>query len=362
MVLTRSRQAKLDVDSVYGLLGILAMLMEKEPRELLVQPDLNKPSLEEVMENTTLMLIRHSEDLTVLHQVQERSIRSISGCSSWTVNWRQRMAPEPLIMSSPFGVPWKPAGTSPTQCPDTSIPRRLRFQAARIASIVELSLDSDSLEDPGAWLTFVRSLCQEPYGAIVHHGLTEILWRTAIADMAMDQCPAASHLGDAFVLNCLEMHCQRTADFSAIRHGTEDALFCDEIKLLKEVDTESCFPNAEDIPSFLSALRGHAAGVSKSPVVATFEQRNPGLESLRPRIDSIMLYRRFARTQNNLLAAVPVSSEPRDEIWVIPGLATPFVFRGTSSGEFEFVGESYVHGIMNGEILGSLNFQTITLK
>ena len=39
-----------------------------------------------------------------------------------------------------------------------------------------------------------------------------------------------------------------------------------------------------------------------------------------------------------------------DEVWVFPGAQTPYLLRPRGTGEFELLGESYVHGSMHGEV------------
>ncbi len=54
-----------------------------------------------------------------------------------------------------------------------------------------------------------------------------------------------------------------------------------------------------------------------------------------------MAGRRLARTGNNLLTLVPRSADKGDQVWVVPGLATPFVLRERGGGDYELVGEAW---------------------
>lgn len=360
---TRSRQATEPNDSVFGVLNVLAAAMGWDTKDLLVQADYSRP-LWEVMENTTLMIIRHEGDLRALHQVQERSTRAVSGCSSWTVNWRQRMAPEPLIMASQNGVPWTPAGRwSQRQRPDTSFSRRLRFSAAQLATVAALSEESEKLEgDSGKWVMFAAHLGREPYKMSIDQGFTEIFWRTIIADFAGEEHPAPAHMGDAFAYLCLSMHCHRTSILGPFGAGTQDAFFCDIVKQLRRVDPRSVFPHEDEIPGLLWGLRGNNRPDQQQAFLDWVTRCERGVEALRLRIDKVLLNRRLARTQGNLLAVVPASTRPGDGIWAIPGLQTPFVLREYGLSSFELVGEAYVHGIMNGELSDSMAFEDIELE
>jgi hypothetical protein len=67
--------------------------------------------------------------------------------------------------------------------------------------------------------------------------------------------------------------------------------------------------------------------------------------------------RRFAITERGYMGMVPPYSKTGDEVFIIPGAQVPFVLRhrrrtDTSSGEkWELVGESYFHGMMDGEMV-----------
>lgn len=362
MVSTRSRQATKSEDSVYGVLNVVALSMLKEPRDLLVQPDVSK-KIEEVMENATLMLIRHEGDLTVLHQVQERSLRTIRNCSSWTVNWRQRMIPQPLVMAAQTQIPWNPARSNKKQNLDcTSAPRRLQFQAARVSVIAATTPDSEALgDDVSAWLKLAIEMGNK-VASLGQQGIFEILWRTLVADVVLDRHPAPDDVGDALVRHCLAMHCHRTERFWAVRAGVEDALFCETIRRLNAGDRGSPFPSHDDVPALLWAIRGDGTSLEKGHVKRFFEKPNAWGEQFARRMDSVMLSRCLARLERNNLAAVPASSQVGDEVWIIPNLQTPFVLRAVENGEYELVGEAYVHGIMHGEIASDFVFQDITLR
>ncbi|PMD44817.1 putative heterokaryon incompatibility protein [Hyaloscypha variabilis F] len=67
--------------------------------------------------------------------------------------------------------------------------------------------------------------------------------------------------------------------------------------------------------------------------------------------------RRFAITERGYMGMVPPYSKTGDEVFIIPGAQVPFLLRrrrrtDASSGEkWELVGESYFHGMMDGEMV-----------
>ena len=61
--------------------------------------------------------------------------------------------------------------------------------------------------------------------------------------------------------------------------------------------------------------------------------------------------RRFAVTSKGYMGLFPRTTEIGDSVCVFLGSHIPFVVRRRGGGEFELVGECYVHGIMDGEIV-----------
>jgi hypothetical protein len=68
-------------------------------------------------------------------------------------------------------------------------------------------------------------------------------------------------------------------------------------------------------------------------------------------IRGIFIYRRFAIDSEGNMCIVPFSAEQNDRIVVISGLSIPLVIREKVAGEFEIIGECYLHGYMDGEAL-----------
>jgi hypothetical protein len=79
--------------------------------------------------------------------------------------------------------------------------------------------------------------------------------------------------------------------------------------------------------------------------------------------------RRLFRTAKSYLGLGPLSVQPGDQVWLFLGARIPFVLRKVSdegswkSDHRKFVGEAYVHGIMDGEALREkkIDFQPVTL-
>lgn len=64
------------------------------------------------------------------------------------------------------------------------------------------------------------------------------------------------------------------------------------------------------------------------------------------------LGRKISRTSRNYIGLVPAAAQPGDQIFSFVGSQVLYVLRGRGNSErhYEFIGECYVHGVMDGEI------------
>ncbi len=83
-----------------------------------------------------------------------------------------------------------------------------------------------------------------------------------------------------------------------------------------------------------------------------------------------MYLRRMARTQGGLLGLVHDSSQVGDSVWLLQGARVPFVLRraepqseaedGERLERWEVVGDTYMHGVMHGEVWGKIQEEELT--
>ncbi|KAE8444364.1 hypothetical protein EG329_000564 [Mollisiaceae sp. DMI_Dod_QoI] len=76
------------------------------------------------------------------------------------------------------------------------------------------------------------------------------------------------------------------------------------------------------------------------------------LEPWIPCLNNATYGRRYFVTESMYMGLAPADSEPGDHVVVLLGGQVPFVLRPVTEG-WKFVGECYVHGIMDGEIMVS---------
>jgi hypothetical protein len=99
-------------------------------------------------------------------------------------------------------------------------------------------------------------------------------------------------------------------------------------------------------------LRQHAEGGDRYDFLAIANQR--------------CHMRRFFITRDGYYGIGPELLRNWDRIAILFGGRVPYALRSTGSGQFKFLGECYVHGIMNGEAIemlkkGQFNKQTFRI-
>lgn len=103
------------------------------------------------------------------------------------------------------------------------------------------------------------------------------------------------------------------------------------------------------------------------PAVAEIEATTREVDGTTTTIGFYTRMRRLFRTDKGFLGLGPDSVRAGDQVWILAGARVPFVLRDVSTehgpDSFELVGESYVHGIMQGEAVAAedVHFSLINL-
>jgi hypothetical protein len=114
--------------------------------------------------------------------------------------------------------------------------------------------------------------------------------------------------------------------------------------------------------------------MGRASTPSEFSLANPGMSSeelarlyTKPVNDAVVPRchgRTFILTAKGMMGLAPLRTEVGDVVTVLEGGYVPFILRprvqkeggdgeGSETGTFEFVGEAYVHGIMNGEVVAA---------
>jgi hypothetical protein len=83
------------------------------------------------------------------------------------------------------------------------------------------------------------------------------------------------------------------------------------------------------------------------PVQAVIDSSNP----FTFRAGQWAPLRRLFTTPQKWLGLGPESLEQNDEVWLLKNANVPFILRPDGDSQYTLVGEAYVHGIMQGQLI-----------
>jgi hypothetical protein len=93
-------------------------------------------------------------------------------------------------------------------------------------------------------------------------------------------------------------------------------------------------------------------GVTAEEFEEMLEKQSLFLDAMR----TVMISRRLFVTETGYVGAAPVSARVGDIVCIFEGGAVPYVIRADKVEGWRFIGECYVQGIMDGEVLAREGF------
>ncbi|KAI1331576.1 HET-domain-containing protein [Xylariaceae sp. FL0255] len=118
------------------------------------------------------------------------------------------------------------------------------------------------------------------------------------------------------------------------------------------VDHPKASPSARkqfsDFDTLLSQQTGEATSAKSVVSITRAILGNPAFMELFPVIN-LTKHRRFFMTEKGYMGLGPRETKPGDHVLILQGHCTPILARGTEKNNWKVVGDTYVHGIMEGE-------------
>lgn len=307
-------------DSVYSLLG-LAKTNKNQATKGKVDRDTIYPdyssSIDAVFHQITKILIEQDSSLALLSTVEDASLRKTPNLPSWVPDYA--VWQESTILGMPDNLHQYYAGGDKSVLIYSSHVSWddgvLSLAGYEVDTIIEVGnfLDTNLIENSvpkvlRSWLKLTKSL---PETYVNGESQDEATWRTLIGNFGGSAHPA---------------HIDYARHFLAFLHHY----------LIDDED--------------LREVTGITNAVLSTPAwKRSIKTGNPNLYATS--FIYIAGLRRFFVTKNGYIGLGPKSVQTGDNVFVFPGGIVPFVLRSSKTSIYRFVGEAYVHGIMNGEVL-----------
>lgn len=340
-------------DKVYAVLGISAKYLPSQSCSLII-PDYNL-AVEKAYENVAAFLLQNIPVLTTLSFVEDRSQRRLQNLPSWVPDYSSPTLSTPLIMHG-----FRLFSAFPAQVVDLQHLRHvsdsvLTLRGAKVDTVKITCFEAETwtkMDHVRHYIDFCLNI-ERTYINGQHR--TEALWRTLINNMQRGQVPSSS-LGENFrswVLIGLVWYVGE-----AMKEGRTADDCLEELRALAELRGNED-PVSLWLPSPIEVL--HQAGLNQQAV------QNPSVRDTimaalndleahsRPYslcfVDRSLNSRLYA-TSRGYLGQGPRRTAPDDEIWVLEGAKVPYVLhRVPGTDRCVLVGETYLHGFMNGEVV-----------
>lgn len=252
---------------------------------------------------------------------------------SWVPDFNQ-----PLISARIFRTRFRAASNKPILNPYIEmIGNVFKVQGLiidRVAAVAE-----ESSQEPGtnslffhleSWLRLTHSL--KPTYAATGQNRAEVLWRTLMLD---ETAPVGDKRAKQSFQEWVEMFSLELYHSRRVRDLYEE---------LRATDSSD---SLIQLGEFLHEEAGRRMGVR----CVNYTPKHDG--SFYYLWVAVDLTRRLFTTENGYMGLGPGTMEPGDVVVLIAGARTPFILRPqkepSSTAQYQFVGEAYLHGIMNGE-------------
>ncbi|EWG50047.1 hypothetical protein FVEG_09379 [Fusarium verticillioides 7600] len=334
---TRRFKATKPVDKIFALIN----LSESGRTEALppaLRPDYRK-SVVEVFRDVTLHLIRQGS-LDILSGIEDVKFRQIHGLPSWVPDYSVHQVASILCMPPRpgwFTLYAAAAGRHVSVQHSPSDPNILTLSAYRVDRISKISPIAEqsiygTLEKWASMVDF-----NAPYPSIEGKSgaMIDAFWRTLIGNVGFGT--SSYPVSEDWVSNFAAFVLQAREKVQGRFANSPDA----------DVESPSLTPG---IDSLLDVLKEDRRVKEEA-----LDQDEGLYEST---MHHVSWYRRLFLTEGGLLGLAHPSAQPGDEVVLLSGGRVPFVVRKmdlNGQAYYHLVGESYVHGIMDAELLGTVD-------
>ncbi|XEV05006.1 hypothetical protein FSHL1_010293 [Fusarium sambucinum] len=345
-------------DSVYGLWGVFQHVANEQgvtiPQHLM--PNYNIPA-SQVLESIAAEILEATGDLTLLALVKDPVRRVTADLPSWCPDFGPSTGMN-SIFSPGFKSVTRPNASGTVRYGATRRGKAFKVYGSHLGTVRLLGGSFEMVITAGVhdWVEILLKMDR----TYAHTGQSsmEAFWRTLIWDHDFTNRPAKlvdSKAFESLVLMWIAGAFQKTLHkdgLAAAERSFEAYRILDD---LASHIPDSAFPSHAELKSLLvklNLLSGPSEEVlSMSEQAAWIEDiRNTGKTCFAV-IGVTSRYRRPFLTDNGYLGSSCESTQAGDEVWVVSGCPVPLVLRksGDHEGCYTLIGESYVHGVMNGE-------------
>ncbi|KAJ9150553.1 HET-domain-containing protein [Coniochaeta hoffmannii] len=339
-------------DHVFAVLGMWEASQVYRGTSLRIRPDYDA-SVADIYIQGTYMAIYESQDLGMLGLVEDAAFRDDPDLPSWVPEYRNGHRMLPLtnqVRSGTRSCRWNASDGLIWTRPTTSKwSRTLPVEGLLVDVVEDVGPTHTEIDMEFLLKDMLRLLVDYPFDIYPSQGVSpsEAFWRTIIQDTYREEPAHNEAAREAFVAAAVGKMLDLDAEISAVA----DADY-------------SCTSASQEL-KWLVSLRSQTIALlsqtsTKAPfnrIIAAMAQRTApdprGREDFDESVRIAYYRRRLFRTRNGYFGITAQSLHQGDCVWILAGADTPFVLSKVQENTWRVVGEAYVLGIMNGEVLTS---------
>jgi len=339
-------------DYVFGLLGLSI-----EADEPMLTPNYSE-SVHEVYHRYAVYFIEHGDGIAVLYN----SCSTMPGLPSWVPDWSDRHLPQPRLCPEPH----RNRLTQPAFSAASAFQSSIRLHPSLKDKLIVKGVRVDTVESLGALHTLAGICLDEE--TLRHHGS-----RNYNSDLENEK---TMRLTTKCVIEARHMLNERFSAGKEKYPTLEDIYTVIWRLLICNLANRSLLAASPEYVKFYRAFEIAASGDTSAnaepfsiPELTPTEKlelitggsnmAHNCLVFMQGASEFSVTRRRCLSLRNGYIGQVPLNTRVGDEIFLPLGSAIPFIVRprAGSVGNFELIGECYVHGIMNGEVFKSGYYQ-----
>ncbi|OIW25713.1 HET-domain-containing protein [Coniochaeta ligniaria NRRL 30616] len=353
-------------DHIFAVLGMWDASQICRGTSFQIKPDYDSP-VADIYVHATYMAIYEARDLGMLGLVEDSTFRDDPELPSWVPDYRKGHRMLPLtnqVRSGTRSNRWKASDGLIWNRPSTSMWSRTLPVEGLLVDVVD-DIGPTYAEIDGEFLLkdLLSLVARYPYARYPSQCVSpsEAFWRTIIQDTFREQPADNDAARNAFVAAAVGKMRDLEAEIAAVGEAMGGGAFAPY-----RVEMEQFMLLREQTLRILARLETEAPF---DGVIDALTKAQRQSESTRDREDfeesfRIAYYgRRMFRTRKGYFGITAQSLHQGDCVWVLAGADTPFVLSRLQDENWRVVGEAYVFGIMNGEVLaGERRLEKVFLR
>ena len=303
----------------------------------------------EVFKLTFSMLIMKTRSLEMLSYVPDKSDKASSTLPTWAPHLHIQDATNMNCLLSLHGSQNFHAGSISQQLPIRSEvifnPKNwnLRTTGILVDKLVEV------LRFEIGHITAMLQMCLGlPKIYINGEPPVEVLWRTLIAGRTDTAYPAPPETESAFSAYIKALLIGRMIELTIAEDREAFGNILETLQAIEDKCPHSSIPSFGEFVTLSRSIMQDPTAYLKD--VQQLYARNTYRTFISP-TPSGLKGKSLCRTSRGYLGLFPHSAEVGDEAWLLKGARVFHLLRSSGEGAHEFMGESYIHGLMQGEAL-----------